>query len=82
MIFDFLLLIFILFVRGRLIFCCVMFVSQARASVHRFDVDGPSCFSSCEVASGAFYPKAVDVRRKARFQALATGLALREKLEG
>ena len=37
----------------------------------------PSCLSSCEVASGAFCcPKAEDVRRKTRFQALATGLAL------
>ena len=37
----------------------------------------PSCLSSCEVASGAFCcPKGEDVRRKAKFQALATGLAL------
>ena len=35
------------------------------------------CLSSCEVASGAFCcPKAEDVKRNARFQALATGLVL------
>ena len=32
--------------------------------------------SSCEVASGAFCPKAEDARSKARFQAPTTGLAL------
>ena len=36
----------------------------------------PSCLSSCEVTSGAFCcPEAEDVRRKAKFHALATGLA-------
>ena len=77
--------------KRKLRFCCVTFVQQARTSVHRFDVDVPSCFSSCEVASAAFRPNAEDVRRKAEFQAPATGLALdsgalralhREKKEG
>ena len=62
--------------KRKLRFCCVTFFPQTRTSVHRFDVDVPSCFSSCEVASDAFRPNAEDVRRKAKFQAPATGLAL------
>ena len=58
------------------VFCCATSLPSARTNVHRFNCF-PSCLSSCEVASGAFCcPKAEDVRRKDRFQALATGLAL------
>ena len=44
-------------------FCCATSLPSSRTNVHGFNCF-PSCLSSCEVAAGA------------RFQALATGLAL------
>ena len=46
----------------------VTFVPQERIGVHRFKVDVPSCFSSCEVASGTFFFSRKSRGRKAQGQ--------------
>ena len=63
-------------VMAKLMFCCVKFVPRPRTSVHQFDVDVASCFPVVKLLLVPLVPKTDDARRKARFQALATDLAL------
>ena len=63
-------------VRAKLMSCCVTFVPRPRTSVHQFDVDVPSCCPVVKLLPVPIGPNTEDARRKARFQALATDLAL------
>ena len=57
-------------------FCCVTFVPLPRTSVHQFDVDVLSWFPVVKLLLVPIGPNTEDARRKARFRALATDLAL------